>query len=228
MGNVGSNNGLKFIIFAHPRSGSSSLTEILKLHPDLSILVEPFSERFHLWFPLEKKYRDFVRDETSLDELLAEISLKHNGVKTLHFHLPEDLGRHMLLKPDYRIIFLRRENLLQAVVSVLIAEQTRLWKKWELDRPIDKVYANVKALQIDDIRDRIEALDRSLAFFGDVISSRPPSSQLKLTYEGLFCRRPDRRAASLAGVFRFLGLEPPDDERVQIYLDPKKAKMIPS
>ena len=36
-----------FILYAHPRSGSTILAEILELHPQLRILIEPFAENFH-------------------------------------------------------------------------------------------------------------------------------------------------------------------------------------
>ncbi len=36
----------KVLLFAHPRSGSSSLFQILDLHPKLRILEEPFNENY--------------------------------------------------------------------------------------------------------------------------------------------------------------------------------------
>jgi hypothetical protein len=60
--------GQRFVLFAHPRSGSSNLFEALQLHPLLSILEEPFNEGFARWRPDERRYRDLVTDEASLDE----------------------------------------------------------------------------------------------------------------------------------------------------------------
>jgi len=37
---------LRVIIFAHPRSGSTSLNRILELHPAIRILMEPFNEGY--------------------------------------------------------------------------------------------------------------------------------------------------------------------------------------
>ena len=41
--------------------------------------------------------------------------------------LPADLAAHLLRRDDCKVLFLWRRNLLQTVVSVLLAEQTRLY-----------------------------------------------------------------------------------------------------
>ena len=50
----------KVLLFAHPRSGSSSLFQILDLHPKLRILEEPFNENYVKWKPGNKNYRDEI------------------------------------------------------------------------------------------------------------------------------------------------------------------------
>ncbi len=52
----------KAIIFAHPRSGSTSLHKILNTHPDLNLVLEPFHENYGKWHPDEKNYIDFIGD----------------------------------------------------------------------------------------------------------------------------------------------------------------------
>src|SRR5262245_17652147 len=120
----------RLILFAHPRSGSSSLYQILQLHPQLDILEEPFNEGFTRWNPTNKDYLSQIVDLPSLDTQLAEIFTSYNGLKMLDYQLPDDLLNPLLRREQYLILFLRRKNLLQAVVSVLIAEQTQLWKMW--------------------------------------------------------------------------------------------------
>lgn len=216
---------LKLILFCHARSGSSSLFQILQLHPQLNILEEPFNERFNVWYPDEKNYLNLIKDRASLDEQLSEIFSKYNGIKVLQYQLPEDLYRYMLLKPECRVIFLRRMNLLQAVVSGLIAVQTQLWKRWEMDRPIDKIYANLKPLSIEDIQERIKYLHKNLDMFEEVILSRPVGTYLRLIYEDLYFSLPEQRQAYLERIFRFLEFDMIDNDTVQQYLDPKKAKI---
>jgi hypothetical protein len=176
---------IRIILFAHPRSGSSSLYEILQLHPDLHILEEPFNEHFTDWGAANKNYRALVHDIPSLDAQLAEIIAEYNGVKVLDYQLPDDLAVHLLQRSDCKIIFLRRRNILQSVVSVLIAEQTQVWKKWEMTRPLEDYYRHLRSLDISDIQRRIRALKAHLDFFEAVVDARADQGAIKLTYEGI-------------------------------------------
>src|SRR5215475_6736080 len=120
----------KFILFAHARSGSSNLLEALQLHSLLLIAEEPFHEKYHVWHPDERKYVDLITDIPSLEAQLAMLFAKYNGIKVLDYQLPRELYTHLLLRSEFRVIFLRRRNLLQAVISRCIAEQTGVWKMW--------------------------------------------------------------------------------------------------
>jgi len=44
----------RLLLITHPRSGSSSLYQILQLHPALNMLEEPFNEAFTNWSPTGK------------------------------------------------------------------------------------------------------------------------------------------------------------------------------
>jgi LPS sulfotransferase NodH len=127
---------LKLVIFAHARSGSSSLYRLLQLHSSLHIAEEPFHDSYHSWNPSEKNYVDHITDIPSLEEQLGALFAKYNGIKILQYQLPVALYTHLLLKPELRIVFLRRRNLLQAAVSGRIAEQTNIWKIWDLEGDI--------------------------------------------------------------------------------------------
>src|SRR5216117_3484918 len=118
------NRNIRLIFFAHPRSGSSSLYQILQLHPDLNTLEEPLNENFKRWNSNNKNYRELIHNIPSLDVQVAEIFTTYNGIKMLDYQLPDDLTVHLLQRLDCKVIFLRRRNLLQSVVSMLIAEQT--------------------------------------------------------------------------------------------------------
>jgi len=150
--------GERVLLFAHPRSGSSNLYQILQLHPALEILEEPFNENFVNWQPENKDYLGLVRDVESLDEQLAEIFTRFNGVKVLNYQLDDELVEHLLLRPDFCVMFVRRRNVLQTVVSNLIAEQTNLWKKWDMARSLETYYDGLRPLDLDDVRVRVERL----------------------------------------------------------------------
>ena len=216
---------LRIVFFAHPRSGSSSLYQMLQLHPELNILEEPFNENFTRWSPQHKNYRDLVHDIPSLDAQLMEIFAAYNGVKVLDYQLPDELAVHLLQHRDYKIIFLRRKNLLQSVVSVLIAEQTRLWKKWELTKPLEDYYRDLHALDVQEIRQRVAELKQHLEFFESVIDALPKDKTIKVVYEDFYFAPPAQRTAQIAAIWNFLRIKPLDSEQLQYYLKPEKVKI---
>jgi hypothetical protein len=209
----------RVILFAHPRSGSSSLYQILQLHPALNILEEPFNESFTLWDPNNIDYLARIHDIPSLDAQLAEIFATYNGVKVLNYQLPDELTVHLLQRPDCAIIFLRRRNLLQSVVSMLIAEQTHVWKKWDMVRPLEEYYRNLQPLDIAEVQQRVRGLKEELDFFEAVVAV------IKLTYEELYFAPPTERDEQIAAIWRKLGIAPLESEQIQYYLQPESVKM---
>src|SRR5574341_680442 len=219
------NSDLRIVLFAHPRSGSSSLYQILQLHPELNILEEPFNENFTRWDPRNKNYRDLVHDIPSLDAQLADIFATHNGIKVLDYQLPDDLAVHLLKRRDCKIIFLRRENLLQSVVSVLIAEQTKLWKKWEMTKPLEDYYRDLQPLDLQEIQQRVTRLKQHLDFLESGIDGLAENKTIKLTYEDLYFAPPAKRDAQITAIWNFLGVMPLESEQLQYYLHPEAAKI---
>ncbi len=213
------------ILFAHPRSGSSSLYQILQLHPDLQILEEPFNENFMNWNASNKNYQELVHDIPSLDVQLAEIFTSYNGVKVLDYQLPTDLAVHLLQRPDCKIIFLRRRNILQSVVSVLIAHQTQLWKKWDMTRSLEDYYRDLQPLDIADIQRRIADQKHQLDFLESVIDARPDHATLKLVYEDLYYAAAVQRNQQIAAIWKLLEIAPLEPERYQYYLRPEAVKI---
>ena len=219
------NANSQIVLFAHPRSGSTSLYQILQLHPEINILEEPFNENYTRWYPWNKNYRDLIHDIPSLDAQLAEIFATHNGIKVLDYQLPQKLTVHLLQRSDSKVIFLRRKNLLQAVVSVLIAEQTTLWKKWEMTRPLQEYYQDLQPLDVQDVQRRVTDLKQSLDFFESVVDALPQGKAIKLTYETLYFTQPAHRDAQIAGLWNFLGIAPLESGRMQYYLEPGAVKL---
>lgn len=213
------------LFLAHPRSGSSSLYEILQSHPALNILEEPFNENFTRWDAGNRNYLELVHDVPSLEAQVAEIFETYNGIKILDYQLPPDFIAHLLRRADCRIIFLRRRNLLQAVVSVLIAEQTQLWKKWEMTRPLDEYYQNLQPLDIADIQQRVIEMKDRLNFFESVVDERPAHEAVKLTYEELYFSEPSRQEQQFNAIWKLLQIPPLKLEQNQNYLKPETAKI---
>ena len=219
------NPNVRVIFFAHPRSGSSSLYQILQLHPELNILEEPFNQNFTRWDRNNKNYLELVHDIPSLDIQVAEIFTTFNGVKMLDYQLPADLAVHMLQRLDCKVIFLRRRNLLQSVVSVLIAEQTRLWKRWEMTKPLDEYYRDLQPLDIQDIQQRVTDLKQRLDFFESIVDIRSKDEVIKFTYEDLYFSETAQQNRQIAAIWNLLKIAPLELERYQYYLQPEAVKI---
>jgi LPS sulfotransferase NodH len=219
------NPNVCLLLFAHPRSGSTSLYQILQLNSELNIIEEPFNENYTKWNSSNTDYRARVHDIPSLDEQVREIFTAHNGIKMLDYQLPDSLVVHLLQHPDYKIIFLRRRNILQAVVSVLIATQTALWKKWEMTKPLAEYYRDLQPLDVQDVRQRVRELKDHLDFFETVIDVRPEDTVIKLVYEDLYFAEIARQHQQIDSIWNLLGVAPLEPEQYEYYLRPECAKM---
>jgi len=219
------NPQLKLVIFAHARSGSSSLYRLLQLHPDLHIAEEPFHEGFSTWYPGEKNYIDHITDITSMEEQLAELFTKYNGIKILQYQLDPALYTHLLLKPELRIIFLRRRNLLRAAVSGRIAEQTGAWKVWDLHESIAERYQKLQPLAIPRLREIIQGECTSMDMYESIVDQRAPGSYIKLWHENLYTPAVEHNRSVLQGVFDLLGLTLPSTAEIDRLLDPAITKL---
>lgn len=217
--------GQRVILFAHPRSGSSSLLQILQLHPQLHLLEEPFNEGFVGWSPTNKDYLGQIHDIPSFQAQLADIFTTYNGLKMLDYQLSDDLISHIFEREEYLILFLRRKNLLQAVVSVLLAHQTQLWKKWDMTKPLTDYYQHLQRLDIAEVQQRVRELDEHLRLCEAIIDQRQAGIYLKLTYEGLYYASPAAQAEQLAAIWRLLALPSLEGERVHYYLSPEDVKV---
>ncbi|MHB1152341.1 MAG: sulfotransferase domain-containing protein [Eubacteriales bacterium] len=217
----------KVIIFAHPRSGSTSLYKILNTHPDLNLALEPFHDSYSEWHPDEKNYIDYISDIPSLDAALEELFYKYNGMKILSYQLPEEIYKHLLNRSDCKVIFLWRANYLKSVVSVLIAEQTHIWQKSDLNT-ISGSYEQLEPLKIegiDGIESRIKGMREGIQYWDLIISKKPEKSYYKVTYEDLYCSDPEQGLARVKDLFDFLGLEVPKTDKFIRFLEPRNEQI---
>jgi LPS sulfotransferase NodH len=156
---------------------------------------------------------------------VAEIFTTFNGIKILDYQLPDDLSIHMLRRLDCKIIFLRRRNLLQSVVSVLIAEQTQLWKKWEMTKPLEEYYLNLQPLDIHDIQQRVTALKHHLDFFESIIDTRSSDEVIKLVYEDLYFAETSQQKRQIDAIWKLLKIASLELGHYQYYLRSDTVKI---
>lgn len=218
----------RLVLLAWPRSGSSSLWEILRAHPDLELFPdEPFNESFIDWSPGNPDYLARIRDIESLDTVLAELFQTCRGIKVLSYQLDEELLRHLILRPDLRIIFISRRNLLQTAVSDRIAKQTKLWNRWDVSpgQPLEHYYDSLEPLDLDDLRRYIQELGPHLRWIESVLNLRQASHTLRLHYEDLYLATAQAQHAQLAALWSFLELTPLSGPEAEYYLDPQTARL---
>jgi len=169
----------------------------------LNILEEPFNENFTRWDPNNKNYRDLIHDIPSLEAQLADDLATYNGIKVLDYQLPDDLNVHLLQRPNHKIIFLRRINVLQSVVSVLIAKQTQLWKSGKRPNLWRSIIVTSSRWDVYEIQQRVTALKQHLDYLESVIDCLARDKAIKLTYEALYFASPTARDAQIHAIWDF-------------------------
>lgn len=116
----------KYIIFAHARSGSSTLSRVLEQNEDLKISHEPFQKGFFVEGFSREKIREVVT-KNDLIVSLKELYKNKNGFKHIQQHIDMDLNKAMLSIKNSKIVFLYRRNVLKTVISSMISSAIDDW-----------------------------------------------------------------------------------------------------
>ena len=218
-------DGPRLVVVAHPRSGSTSLVEILDCHPELTLLDEPINEDFCSWLPANPDYRALVTDVTSFDRVVDGILEEYAGFKVHSYQLDPELLAHLLRRPDLYVVFLRRRNLLAAAVSGLIAEQTGLWAAWDRDRALEDYYTGLAPLPVEDVREKLRQIRENLAEVAAILGTRRDGRVLELCYEDLFLGEPSTRWRLVESLWSHLGVPPCQNPRVGRFLEDASFRM---
>ncbi len=213
------------VIFAHARSGSTTLCRVLQLHPLMNVALEPFWHGYAKENPDERNYVDFIEDVPSLEKALDDLFARYNGIKILSYQLPKKLYTHLLLSPDVRVLFLQRKNLLRAEVSGCIAEQTKVWQISDLNEQTRQTYRNLRPVSMGKFADRLEYAKELTGYYNSVIERRATGTYLKVCYENLYTGDLGKNRAAAREIFEFLGLELPTCDELDHHLDPRTSKI---
>jgi hypothetical protein len=214
-----------FIIFAQARSGSTVLYRALQLHPQLHLALEPFHWKYHSWNPDEPDYLTLIKDIPSLDEQLAALFSKYNGIKILDFQLSYGLYTHLLLRPDLKIIALRRRNVLQQSVSGFIAAQTSVWQMRDMTDERKAIFEHLQPIDLNALDKEIAYRRECSQYYREVLARKPDGMYLSLVYEEFYTADVTRNRESLGKVFEFLELSLPDSPELDRLLDPRLEKI---
>ncbi|MDW5328899.1 hypothetical protein [Plantactinospora sp. KLBMP9567] len=216
---------MAFVMLAHARSGSESLLATLNLHEEIYAVSEPFNPNYKDWDVDNDDYRSKIIDVRSLYEQLEAVGRKFNGIKTTDEDLPRELNEVLVGDTRFKLIFLRRSNLLQAVVSQAIADRTGLWQKWDAAGRIADYYGSLGKLDVHQLSDRLAQLDDDVSHYGNLVASRRYESSVMLTYEDLYFAPRDARAGMVNRLLRFLDCSPLALDEVDRYMAPRNGQL---
>ncbi len=211
-----------FIIFAFARSGSTTLHHILNLHPEINMAFEPFNKGMSME---GKGYYFEVKDEKSLYQVLGKIYSKHQGIKHLNNQLSEKHNK-LMLKRNYKIIFLWRKNYLQKTISHIISRNAKVWFN-ERERIFQHKFA---PLQVEEVHTYLNIYkDRLNNYYGYLTDNQ--IDFFPLTYEELYdpALPVSQKLDKINEVFEYLGYGKVTEKAVikqaESYLDPENSKL---
>lgn len=193
----------KTLLFAHPRSGSTTLMHALNTHPNIKLLHEPFNEERQTWQKGNINYLERVHTRDDLGMVLEEIHEHYTGFKHLHYQLPEALTRLLLLECGYHSIFLYRKNYLQTIVSALISEQTGVWTHEERVASTEPfVYT---AFNLDELEKQLVYLKEDTELYRH-IANESGQPVYEIAYEDLYTGNLAHDLVEIEKIFSFLSL----------------------
>ncbi|WBQ07609.1 hypothetical protein [Kribbella sp. CA-293567] len=210
-----------FVIFAHARSGSDNLCNALGEHPGLRVVNEPFNPNYPSWADDHVDYGSQVSDAPSLAAQLEILRHSFDGMKTLEWNLPPELNDGLLADEDHPLLFLRRRNLLEAVVSHWIACQTNLWQVWHAKKPLADHYDHLEPAPVENLRQTLDQLSESMRHYAAVVAERDPATYLSCTYEDLYHSTEQRRRELFEQIVRLFGVSPIPYQQVAEMLGPR-------
>lgn len=211
----------KFVIFAGARTGSTSLAKVLGESPDVKMAIEPFHPKFSQWNPGEKNYSEFIKNSSTMKQVLEELFTKYNAIKVLDYQFPEDIYSELLGRKDLRIIYLRRKNLVAKALSALIAHQTGEWHK---SNKTD-LYENLQPLNIQELEEMINYSRELNKTYETFLENNREGEYLPLFYEELYSESFDKNRKTLETICEFLDIALSPDEPIKRHMTPEEAKI---
>jgi LPS sulfotransferase NodH len=211
----------RFVIFAHPRSGSTSLAKVLAGSKDVKMCIEPFNEDYSKWDNNNRNYKKYVKSTEKLDKALIEIFKKYSAIKCLDYQLPKRLYYQLLKKNDLKIVFLKRKNLGAAALSNAVAEQTKEWRKV---KNID-IYSNLKPIKVSKLEKWINYVGNLSETYLSFLENRRKGDFLLLYYEDLYSDSFKINKQNILKICKYLEISPPGDNIIKKHMTPPKVKI---
>ena len=180
-----------FVIFASPRSGSTSLADMIASQ-GYSVCYEPFNP------VLRGIYYDILKKEGvgTISQLMGE----YDCVKHLSGHGGELVDRTLL---GYKSIILRRRNILQAALSYCISSRIGVWKARQL---VGGEYDSIGEIAIPHVYRAIGRIRHIEKYRADKV----------VYYEDLYGENWEEQ---LRGIFDYFGIVMSDKDAIGYFMD---------
>jgi len=211
----------KFIIFANARSGSTSLAKLLDESPDVKLSLETFHPDYSKWNPGERDYSSYIKNPETMNIALDEIFNKFTAMKVLAYQFPEEIYFSMLGRKDIKIILLQRNNLAQMALSALIAEQTSIYHKYEVN---EEKYKNLKPINIQKMREMIEYVGETDETYYSFLKNNREGEHVHLYYEDLYSENMDKNRGKIIQICKFLDVSVPPESAIEKWMKPSNSK----
>lgn len=185
----------RFVLFARGRSGTTLLLSMLNAHPAVEADGEILRRRALCPLRLVKQC------EAQTQASVYGFKLLSYQLRSLQTHLPDRRAfLEALVEQGYRVLYLRRQNLLRHALSGLYAEHRRRWHQTETDAA-DRPAIRVRR---DDLFRWLDGSAQLRRFEQEAIGGLP---HLSLTYEE-HLEDPACHADTLRRVTEWLNLDP--------------------
>ena len=211
----------KFVIFASARTGSSSLARLLEKSKGVKLVFEPFNPKFREWSPNEKNYHELVRNVMEINNTLDELFKRFNAMKTLDYQLSEKNNSALLGRRDLKVLFLTRRNLVEQIISDLVAHQTKIWDK----RGPKRIYNSLKPIDITEMQNKIDYVIHLNGTYLKFLEKNRGADFLHLFYEDLYSEDISKNIKAITKICKFLEIPTPPKPAIEKYMTPSKVKI---
>lgn len=211
----------KFVIFASPRTGSTSLAKVLAESPDVNMAIEPFHEKYTEWHPNEPNYLSMVKDVQTMNHAVDMIFDKHTAIKVLGYQLEPEIYFELLRREELKILHLKRRSLWDSAISTAVAHQVGEWHK----QGDQSVYENLKPIDPKEIEEWIDYARDLNEEYGNFLKQNREGEYLEIFYEDLYSDDFNENKKKLKIICEFLGIELPRDEAIRKHMMPSIAKI---
>ena len=193
-------NPLRTVLYTWTRTGASSLTAILSMHPDIRAIDEPFNpSQSHGQFVKDKNDKEF---RLILDNLWGEYNfIKHNH------GLTKKQEEFLLTRSCNKVIFLWRRNSAKRVISNQLAKQTRIWViNNNPDNKLKLMDFDYNPIEIKNILDEINNYLVSIETIRKILRKNHVD-YIELVYEDIYENNLDSGMMIISNLFNFLELD---------------------